>query len=408
LSIARRALLAACAAAPAAWLTAATPAAAAVRPRRDARKSAEAAPATPTDPASSPVGPVDTAARWAVGVDFNTGATLLEKHADDPMTPSSMTKLMTAYLVFAKLKSGKLKVDQQLPVSEKAWRMGGSKMFVQIGTQVSVDDLLQGLFVDSGNDACIVLAEGIAGSEAQFVDMMNAEAHAMGLDHTTFKNCTGWPDPGHLMSARDIAELAARLIRDFPDQYHYASQREFKYNNINQDNRNPLVQKGLADGLKTGHTEEGGFGLVASTERNGRRVIVVLNGMTSMHQRDEEGERLMDWAFREFEDVTLFTAGDVIEHVPVWLGSQPTVPLVGGRDLVVTMPRDWRSKARVVVSYDAPLRAPIARGRTLGQLVVAGDGVPNMQVPLLAGADVPRLGLPGRAVAVLTHMVAGT
>ena len=167
------------------------------------------------------------------------------------------------------------------------------------------------------------------------------------------------------------------------------------------------MQKGLADGLKTGHTEDGGYGLVASAERGGRRVIVVLNGMSSMHQRAEEGERLLEWAFREFEDVTLFSAGDTIETVPVWLGTAPNVPLVGGRDLVVTMPRNWRTKAKVSVAYQAPIRAPVQRGTALGQLVVAGDGVPGMTVPLLAGADVPRLGLPGRAIAVLTHYVVG-
>jgi D-alanyl-D-alanine carboxypeptidase (penicillin-binding protein 5/6) len=362
----------------------------------------------PADPAATPIGPVDTEARWAIITDFNTGATLLDKHADDEMTPSSMTKLMTAYIVYGKLKAGQLKLDQMLPVSEKAWRMGGSKMFVQIGTQVSVEDLIRGMIVDSGNDACIVLAEGIAGSEEQFVDLMNARARQLGLTHTTFRNCTGWPDAGHVMSARDIATLAAHLIRDFPDYYHYDSERTFKYNNIDQQNRNPLVQKGLADGLKTGHTDDGGFGVVASAERSGRRIIMVLNGMTSMHQRGEESERLLEWAFREFEDVTLFTAGDTVEQAPVWLGEQASVPLVGGRDLQVTMPRNWRDKAKVTIDYDAPLRAPILRGTTLGQLTVKGQGVPDIQIPLLAGADVPRLGLTGRAMAVLSHMVTGT
>jgi len=210
------------------------------------------------------------------------------------------------------------------------------------------------------------------------------------------------------MSCRDIATLAKRIIQDFPDDYHYDSEKTFKYNNIEQENRNPLVQKGTADGLKTGHTEEGGFGLVASSLRNGRRVIIVLNGMTSMHQRAEEGERIMDWAFREFEDVTLFSAGDVVERVPVWLGSSPSVPLVGGRDLIVTMPRNWRKDANVAVQYDAPLRAPVAKGDQLGKLVVSGQGVPAMDVPLLAGADVPKLGLPGRAIAVLSHYVTGS
>jgi D-alanyl-D-alanine carboxypeptidase (penicillin-binding protein 5/6) len=365
-------------------------------------------PAPPGTPANTPIGPVDTAARWAFIMDFNTGATLLDKDADVSMPPSSMTKLMTAYLVYAALKSGKLKLTDELPVSEKAWRMGGSKMFVQVGTSVKVEDLIRGMIVQSGNDACIVLAEGIAGSEEQFVALMNEKAKQLGLTSSNFRNSTGWPDPEHRMSCRDIATLARRIIQDFPEYLHYDSEKSFKYNNIDQENRNPLVQKGTADGLKTGHTEEGGYGLCATSERNGRRVIVVLNGMTSMHQRAEEGERMMEWAFREFENVTLFTAGDVVERAPVWLGTAASVPLVGGRDLIVTMPRNWRKNANISVSYAAPISAPVAKGDQLGKLTVSGQGVPGMEVPLLAGADVPKLGLPGRAMAVLSHYVTGS
>jgi serine-type D-Ala-D-Ala carboxypeptidase (penicillin-binding protein 5/6) len=357
--------------------------------------------------ADTPLGPVDTLARWAFILDFDTGAALLEKNADVEMPPSSMTKLMTIYLVYERLKQGKMKLDDELLVSERAWKMGGSKMFVQVGTQVKVEDLIRGVIVQSGNDACVVFAEGIAGSEEQFVELMNQKAKELGLANTNFRNSTGWPDPEQHMSCRDIATLARRIIRDFPEYYHYDAEKTFKYNNIDQFNRNPLVQKGTADGLKTGHTEAGGYGLVASGKRGERRVIVVLNGLESMHQRAEEGERMMDWAFANFEDVTLFAAGDVIERVPVWLGTHPTVPLVGGRDLVVTMPRNWRKSASVKVSYDAPIRAPVAKGTTLGKLVMGGQGVPGMEVPLLAGEDVGKLSLPGRAIAVLSHYVTG-
>lgn len=356
-------------------------------------------------PAQTPLGPLDTVARYAVIIDYNTGATLLDKDADVETTPSSMTKLMTAYIVYGMLKSGRLKLDQTLPVSEKAWRMGGSKMFVRVDTDVKVEDLIRGMIVQSGNDACIVLAEGIAGSEGAFVDLMNRKAKEMGLKHTHFVNATGWPDPGHVMSVRDIATVAARLIRDFPEYYKYDSLKSFKYNGIDQQNRNPLVQKGIADGLKTGHTEAGGYSLVGSAERNGRRVIEVLNGMTSMHQRATEGERLLEWAFREFEDVRLFSAGDTVENAPVWLGTSPTVPLVGGRDVVVTMPRGWRDKAKIEVRYDSPIQAPVIRGTALGTLTVSGIPMATLDVKLLAGADVPRLGLPGRAVAVLQHLL---
>ena len=364
--------------------------------------------AAPTgSPADTPLGPVDTVARWAYIQDFTTGASLLEKQADEEMPPSSMTKLMTIYLVYERLKQGRMRLDDELPVTEKAWRMGGSKMFVQIGTTVKVEDLIHGVIVQSGNDACIVFAEAIAGSEEQFAELMNAKAKQLGLTHSFFKNCTGWPDPDQHMSARDIATLARRIIRDFPEYYHYDAEKSYKYNGIEQGNRNPMVQKGTADGLKTGHTEAGGYGLVASSNRNGRRIVLVLNGMASMRERAEESERLMDWAFANFEDVTLFTAGDVVEHVPVWLGTEPSVPLVSGHDLVVTMPRNWRNNASVKLSYDSPIKAPVAKGDALGRLVLGGNGVPAMDVTLLAGADVPRMGLPGRAMAVLSRFMTG-
>jgi D-alanyl-D-alanine carboxypeptidase (penicillin-binding protein 5/6) len=382
--------------------------AAAQAPKRGTRPSKVQQPPAPVGPpAVTPLGPLDTAAKWAIIMDFNTGATLLDKDGDAPMPPSSMTKLMTAYIVYSNLKSGHLQLDQELPVSEKAWRMQGSKMFVPLNGSVRVEDLIRGMIVQSGNDACIVLAEGIAGSEEQFVELMNAKAKEFGLKVAYFRNCTGWPDPQQVMSCRDIATIARRLITDFPEYYHYDSEKSFKYNNISQENRNPLVQKGISDGLKTGHTDAGGYGLVASTLRGGRRVIVVANGMTSMHQRAEEGERLMEWAFREFENVTLFTAGDTVDSAKVWLGNKQTVPLVGGRDVVLTMPRGWKKNAKIEIAYASPVPAPISRGDMLGKLTVSGDGVPSMEMPLLAGADVDRLGLPGRAMAVLSRYVSG-
>ncbi len=371
------------------------------------RGHADAPPPTGS-PAQTPLGPIDTAARYAFIMDFNTGASLLDKDADVQQPPSSMTKLMTAYIVYSMLRLGRLKLDQDLPVSDKAWRMQGSKMFVPQGGSVKVEDLIRGMIIQSGNDACVVLAEAIAGSEEQFVDMMNAKAAELQLTNTHFANCTGWPDSTQFMSCRDIALLASHIIRDYPEYYHYDKETTFKYNNIDQQNRNSLVQKGLADGLKTGHTDAGGYGLVGSADRGGRRTIVVVNGLTSMHARAEESERLLEWSFREFENVTLFTAGDTVEQVKVWLGTEPTVPLVGGRNLVITMPRQWRNTAKIEVQYSAPITAPVSRGDTIGRLVVSGQGVPDMQIPLLAGADVPRKSLPGRAAAVLSHYVLGS
>ncbi len=386
------------------------PATAAERRRVPAARGKAGAPeAAPTgSPGDTPIGPVDTVARWGYILDFNTGAALFNKQGDDRVPPSSMTKLMTAFIVYGMLQSGRLKLTDTLPVSEKAWRMGGSKMFVPLGGQVGVEDLIRGMIVDSGNDACIVLAEGIAGSEDQFVDLMNQKAKQLGLTNTHFVDCTGWPDDNHYMSCHDIASLAAALIRTFPQYYHYDSEKTFKFNNIEQQNRNTLVQHGLADGLKTGHTEAGGYGLVASAERDGRRVVVVLNGMDTMRARGEEGTRLLDWAFREFEDVSLVAAGAAVDNARVWLGVQPTVPLVGAQPVVLTMPRNWRQTARITVQYDTPIPAPVAKGKPLGTLTVTGQGVPQTTIPLVAGADVPRLALPGRALAVLAHYVTGS
>ena len=382
----------------------------AAAPRRagNARGGHNAPESAPSVPATdTPVGPYATAAKWAFVTDFNTGTTLLDKDADAPMAPSSMTKLMTAYLVYSQLKAGKLRLDQDLSVSDKAWRTGGSKMFVPQGGTVKVEDLIRGMIIQSGNDACIVLAEGIAGSEEQFVEQMNAKARELGLSNTSYRNCTGLPDSGQLSTCRDIAHLAKRIILDFPEYYAYDNEKSFKYNNISQENRNPLVQKGMADGLKTGHTDAGGFGLVASAQRGGRRVVLVVNGCTSMHQRSEESVRLLEWSFSQFENVTLFTAGDTVDNARVWLGTHPTVPLVGGRDLVLTLPRSWRQTAKISVEFPSPVAAPVSRGDVLGKLSVSGQGVPPMDIPLLAGADVPRLGLPGRALSVLSRYTVG-
>ena len=360
-------------------------------------------------PADTPLGPVDVGARQALIVDFATGAVLLEKNADQQMPPSSMSKLMTMYVVFEKLKAGQLQLDQMLPVSERAWRMGGSKMFVELGSQIKVEDLIRGVIVQSGNDACIVLAEAISGSEQQFADLLNETGRRIGLQNSNFRNSTGWPDPEHRTTARDLSILARRLIQDFPDFYAYYNERSFRFNNIAQENRNPLLARVAgADGLKTGHTEEAGYGLTGSAVRGDRRVILVVNGLPSMRARAEESERLMEWAFREFEAVVLFRAQDTIEDVPVYLGERNRVPMVGGRDLVLTLPRQWRRNMQVRLRYEAPLTAPVARGQTIGTMVVSGQGVPQMEVPLMAGADVERLGIVSRIPAVVSRLVFGS
>lgn len=346
--------------------------------------------------AVTPIGPFDTLAQYAFIMDYNTGTVLMDKLADQPMHPSSLTKIMTCYIVFAMLRTGRLKLDQLLSVSEKAWKMQGSKMFVPLNGQVSVQDLIQGVVIQSGNDACIVLAEGIAGSEQQFVSMMNEMAPKMGLRNSHFMNCTGWPDSNHLMSARDIALIAYHLIHDYPEYYHFFSEKEFTFNKITQGNRNVLVDKGLADGLKTGHTDAGGYGLCASSERNGRRVIMVVNGLTSMNMRAHESERLIEWSFNQFENVKLFNKGDVVEQAPVWMGAQETVPLVAGENLVLTLPVGMRDKLKVTLDYNAPLSAPVMKGQNVEASLSVKNGGITVQVPIIAGETVEKANIISR------------
>ena len=304
------------------------------------------------------------AAKYVFIQDTTTGAILFEQNADVPMPPASMSKLMTVVMVMERLKDGSLHLDDRLNVTEKAWRMQGSKMFVQLGDQIRVEDLLRGVIIQSGNDACIVLAEGLAGSEAAFAERMNEHARKIGLTNSTFKNATGWPDDGHVMSARDLATLATYIIRNFPQYYHYFSEIDFEWNGIKQGNRDPLLYRaGGADGLKTGHTSVSGYGLTASAIRAGRRIVVVMNGLNSMQQRADEASRLMDWAFREYENYPLLRAGQAVDMADVWLGQSQQIPLVVNQDLVVSMRRSQRPGLKLTVRYDNPIPAPVRAGR---------------------------------------------
>lgn len=351
-------------------------------------------------------GALETAGRQAIIVDYQTGTVLFEKNADEPMAPASMSKLMTVYLVFEQLKSGRISMEDTLPVSEKAWRKGGSKMFVEVNSQVKIADLLRGIIVQSGNDACIVVAEGLAGSVPAFAELMNKKARELGLTGSHFVNASGWPDPDQKMTARDLAVLAKRIIQDFPEYYEIFSEKEFTYNGIRQGNRNPLLYRNMgADGLKTGHTEESGYGLTASAERNGRRVILVVHGLGGMQERADESARLIEWAFREFANYEFVKAGETIGTAPVWLGESETVPLVVEEDLTVTLPRGDRDKVRVVARFDGPVPAPIEAGQVIGELEISAPGIEPRVVPLLAGAPVERLGPGGRIIASFRHLI---
>jgi D-alanyl-D-alanine carboxypeptidase (penicillin-binding protein 5/6) len=341
-------------------------------------------------------------------MEAETGAVLLDKKADERMPPASMSKVMTAYLVFQYLKEGRAKLDDELPVSERAWRTQGSKMFVPLGGRIKIEELIRGMVIQSGNDACVVLAEGLAGSEQAFVDQMNETAKKLGLTNSHFADVNGLPNPDHYMSARDLALLALRTIKDFPEYYKYYGEKEFKFNNINQGNRNPLLYKDLgADGLKTGHTDEAGYCLTGSAVRDNHRIIMVIAGLPSMKSRFSESERLIDWAFREFGGYTLVKAGEAVEEADVWLGVQAKVPMVTTADAVATLPRRLRKDMKVTVAYDKPVKAPIAKGQQIGKLVVTVPGMQPVEFPLVAANDVERLGAMGRVGAALSYLVFG-
>jgi D-alanyl-D-alanine carboxypeptidase (penicillin-binding protein 5/6) len=392
----------------------------AAEPRKHKPTPPPAAAAAPQAPAAAPAPAsafptIETTAQYAYIIDANTGAVLLDKNAEQRMYPSSMTKMMTAYIVFDKLQKGELRMEDQFAVSEGAWRRGGAKsdsstMYLDLNSRPTVEQLVQGMVVQSGNDACIVLAEGISGSEESFAEEMNKRAKAMGLRDTNFRNATGYPDPDHWSTARDLAILAKRSIEDHPEYYKYYAEREYTYNNIKQGNRNPLLYKSLGvDGLKTGHTEAAGYGLTASSIReNGRRVIMVLNGLPSIKARSQESERLLDWAYREFEDVTLFKVGDTVDNVDVWLGDAKSVALMAAAPLTVTLPRKSRRDMKVTEFYATPINAPIRKGDQLAKLVITAPGVDPVELPLVAGADIERLGAFGRLGAAVSYLVFGS
>lgn len=351
---------------------------------------------------------LETPAREAILMDYETGTVLFAKKPDEPMPPASMTKIMTAYMVFERLKDGRLSLDDTFRVSERAWRKGGSKMFVEVGNEVRVEDLLRGVIVQSGNDASIVLAEGIAGTVEAFAEMMNDKARELGLTNSHFENPNGWPNPDHRMSARDLAVLSRHIIQDFPEYYHFFSELEFTWNEIRQFNRNPLLRRNMGvDGLKTGHTQNAGYGLTASAERDGRRLILVVSGLQSAKQRAQEAARLLEWGFREFDNYVLFEAGETVEKAPVWLGAQPRVPLIVEKPLELTLQRTTRENLTVTVSYESPIPAPIREGTRLATLKVEGPEFETVERPLVAGTDVAQLGPIGRIVSSVEFLLFG-
>jgi D-alanyl-D-alanine carboxypeptidase (penicillin-binding protein 5/6) len=333
---------------------------------------------------------VDTIAKQAILIDTTTDTVLMEKAADERMPTSSMSKMMTAYLVYDALRDGRITLDTKFPVSKKAWQTGGSKMFVQINDTIRVEDLLRGLLIQSGNDAAVVLAEGLAGSETAFADRMNEMAKKLGMNASHFVTSNGLPDPEHYSTARDLAILAERMISDFPQYYRYDGEREFTWNKIKQGNRNPLLYRDMGvDGIKTGHTDSGGYGLTASGIRDDRRLILVVNGLPSMQARADEGARLLEWGWSQFRLYPLFKAGATVDEATVWLGTEDKVPVTVAQDLAMTLqPADF-DKMTVTARFQEPIEAPIAKGQVLGELDIAPPEGPVRKVPLVAAQDMP-------------------
>lgn len=345
-----------------------------------------------------------TAAPHAILVDADSGSVLFEKGADDLFSPASMAKLMTTEIVFNEIRQGRLTMDSEFQITEDAWRRGGaggggSSMFAQLNSRIKLSDLLRGLIVQSGNDAAIAIGEGIAGSEENFGRMMTARAKEIGLTRSTFRNATGYSAPDQKVTARDLSKLALHLIETYPDLYKIFSEREFTWNKIKQQNRNPLLSLDIgADGLKTGYLEESGYGLTGSAVQNGQRLIMVVSGLKTARDRAAESRKLMEWGFRAFEPRQVFTAGETVADASVYGGAQGSVPLVAKKPVRVLLPRGTGDRITAKAVYDGPLVAPVEEGQAIGRLRIMRGDTQALDQPLYAGASVPAGSIPQRAL----------
>jgi D-alanyl-D-alanine carboxypeptidase (penicillin-binding protein 5/6) len=358
-------------------------------------------------------GGFQTAAAHAMLIEAESGSVLFEKGADDLIPPASLSKLMTAEVVFNLIKQGKIKPTDEYVVSTGAWRKGGapshtSSMFIPIHSKVSVDDLLHGVIIQSANDACIALAEGISGTESEFAEVMVKRARELGLPKSTFGNSNGLPDPRQLMTSRELAKLARHIVLTYPEYYKYYSEREFTWNKIRQYNRNPLLAMNIgADGLKTGFTKEAGYGLVGSAVQNGVRLIVVVNGLRSEKERADEGKKLLEWGFHNFQSGLLFAEGQEIAQAKVYGGSKGHVPLTADKAVRLMVPRGSREKIIARAVYSGPVRAPVQEGQKIGTLKVWRADSLVLEVPLQATQSVEKGSMSQRAFDAATELVLG-
>lgn len=354
----------------------------------------------------------DTSAKAAFVVDQKTGTVILSKNAEEPLPPASMSKLMTLYVAFEAVRDGRLTLDERLPVSTHAMSYKGSTMFLNTQDKVRVEDLLRGIIVLSGNDACVVIAEALSpdGSEAGFARYMTQRAKELGMLNSNFTNSNGWPQAGHRMSVQDLAILAERLIEDFPEYYPLFAETEFAFDGrapSNTRNRNPLLRLDIgADGLKTGHTQEAGYGLVGSAKQGDRRVIFALSGIESQRQRAEESAALVNWTFRQFAEKTVAREGEMIAQAQVHMGSTRNVDLVPPEDYKILLPvLGGNDKVPAEVVYNGPVRAPVQAGQELAELVLKPEGLPEMKLPLVAATDVPIGGFTVRVRTAAEHLL---
>lgn len=333
-------------------------------------------------------------ARGYLLMDAASGHIIVEHNAEQRLPPASLTKMMTAYIAEAELQKGNLSEDDMAPISVKAWKMGGSRMFVKEGTRVSVGDLLKGIIIQSGNDASVAMAEYIAGSEDAFADLMNQHARRLGMNQSHFMNATGWPAENHFTTARDMAILARAIVRDFPEHYDIYAEKEFTYNGITQQNRNLLLWRDESvDGLKTGHTEEAGYCLVSSAKKDGMRLIAVVMGTDSEGARARESQKLLTYGFRFFETYKAYSAGDILDTAELWMGDKDQVRLGLAEDLVLTIPRESHENLKAEVTVNPQLQAPINQGEKYGTVTVRMNNELLVEKPLVALESVEEAGL---------------
>ncbi|PYG27734.1 D-alanyl-D-alanine carboxypeptidase family protein [Pelagimonas varians] len=353
-----------------------------------------------------PASAFDTRAKAAFVLDQTTGTVLLAKRADEALPPASMSKLMTLYIAFEAIRDGRLKLDEKLRVSSHAMSYGGSTMFLDTTDRVKVQDLLRGIIVLSGNDACAVLAETLSpdGTEKGFAKLMTQRAQQLGMTSSSFRNASGWPAQGHVMSMRDLVLLATKLIQDFPEHYSIFSEKTFEFDGRapgNVKNRNPLLALGIgADGLKTGHTSEAGYGLVGSARNDDRRIVFAITGLESERARAEESEAIVNWAFRQFAEQTIVTKDKAVAEADIWLGAEEKVGLVSDKDVRLLLPVNTLGGVKAEVVYTGPIEAPVAQGQKLAELIISPEGLPETRVPLLAEKAVPGGGFVDRMMTV--------